>query len=210
MDDSPEHLVAKLDPIWLEKGTDIRLCREVINCPQMRAGEGVYNDALLNTVFVAYNRLPLVYGSLIALIEYDEIFKRSGNDFFSNPENQRVVLRALGLIVESSIKLPYGDEEIKNYSDHQPFLNGYSKKLRGLDQSIERGNKPPINFVNTLLMFFQQEVNKLKGVENFSVNVEKARMAIANDLPELAKLDDGRILGEIKNRLLSAKPDAKT
>jgi len=35
-----------------------------------------------------YNCLSSIFGSLVVLVEYDEIFKKEGIDYFSQPESQ--------------------------------------------------------------------------------------------------------------------------
>lgn len=200
-DNEPRPIVLELDSFWQENAGKIRSCQTVIKYPKTLAGENILKDSLINPVFIAYNRLPSIFGSLITLVEYDEIFKKEGIVHFSQPENQRLVLRALGLKIEDSIKFPYGPDEKKNYEDLRPFFEGLLKGFRDLDANITRGSQS-VNFVNLLITVFQQEVNKLKGVDNFSVKIKEIRKKICGYLPSLSLFEKGKILQEIKNLLL--------
>lgn len=188
------------DSFWLEHGERIRTIRSVIESPKTRVGEEIQKNALNIPVFVVYNRLHPILSSLITLAEYDEIVKVEGKNYFSEPLNQRMVLRAIKLLVEDDIKFPYFGEEKRKYEDYRRFFEGVLSRLGQLDKQIQAGKKLP-NVVNSLAMIISQETTKLKGVENFDINMERVRKKIADYLPQLAQIDDGKILSEIKDRL---------
>ena len=104
------------------------------------------------------------------------------------------------LLIEDKIKFPYSEEEKKKYEDYREFFEGVTLRLGQLDEQIQTGQRPP-NFVNSLAIIISQETTKLKGVKNFGINMEGARKKIADYLPQLAQIDDGGILSEIKARL---------
>jgi len=189
-----------LDPFWLEHGERIRTVRKVIEAPKTRVGEEIQKNAFSNPVFVVYNRLHPIFSSLVTLAEYDEIGKAEGKSYFSEPTNQGIVLRAIKLLVEDSIKFPYPGEEKKKYEDYHKFFEGALSRLGQLDKQIQAGQKPP-NFVNSLVMIISQETSKLRGVEDFSIKIEKIRERIADYLPQLAQVDNGKLLSGIQAQL---------
>lgn len=188
------------DPFWLEHGEQIRTVRKVIEAPKTEVGKEVLKDALNIPFFVVYNRLHLIFSSLISLVEYDEIGKAEGESYFSEPTNQRMVLKAIKLLVEDSVKFPYFKEEKKTYEDYRPFFEGTLSRLGQLEEQIQAGQKPP-NFINSLIVIVSQQTGKLKGVENFGIKIEKIREKIAAYLPQLAQVDNGETLAEIQAQL---------
>ena len=188
------------DPFWLEHGEQIRTIREVLETPKTRVGEEILKSVFDQPVFMVYNRLHPIFSLLVTLAEYDEIGKAEGKSYFSEPLNQRIILKAMKLLIEDKIKLPYSEEEKKKYEDYREFFEGVTLRSGQLDEQIQTGQRPP-NFVNSLAIIISQETTKLKGVENFGINMEGARKKIADYLPQLAQIDDGGILSEIKARL---------
>lgn len=106
------------------------------------------------------------------------------------------------LLIEDKIKLPYSEEEKKKYEDYREFFEGVTLRLDQFDKQIQTGQRPP-NFANSLAIIISQETTKLKGVENFDIDIdmEGVRKKIADYLPQLAQIDDGAILCEIKAQL---------
>ena len=168
--------------------------------PKTRVGEEILKSVFDQPVFMVYNRLHPIFSSLVTLAEYDEIGKAEGKSYFSEPLNQRIILKAMKLLIEDKIKLPYSEEEKKKYEDYREFFEGVTLRSGQLDEQIQTGQRPP-NFVNSLAIIISQETTKLKGVENFGINMEGVRKKIADYLPQLAQIDDGGILSEIKARL---------
>ena len=188
------------DPFWLEHGEQIRTIREVLETPKTRVGEEILKSVFDKPVFMVYSRLHPIFSSLVTLVEYDEIGKVEGKSYFSESLNQRMILKAMKLLIEDKIKFPYSEEEKKKYEDYREFFEGVTLRLGQLDKQIETGQKPP-TFANSLAIIISQETTKLKGVENFGINMEGVRKKIADYLPQLAKIDDGGILSEIKAQL---------
>lgn len=189
-----------LDPFWLEHGKRIRTVRKVIEAPKTAVGEEIQKNAFSNPIFVVYNRLQPIFSSLVTLAEYDEIGKAEGKSYFSEPTNQGIVLRAIKLLVEDSIKFPYPGEEKKKYEDYHNFFEGAFSRLGQLDKQIQAGQKLP-NFVNSLVIIISQETSNLKGVEDFGMKIERIRERIADYLPQLAQIDNGKLLSEIQAQL---------
>ena len=189
-----------LDPFWLEHGERIRTVRKVIEAPKTRVGEEIQKNLFSSPIFVVYKRLHPIFSSLVTLVEYDEIGKAEGKSYFSGPTNQGIVLRAIKLLVEDSIKFPYPGEEKKKYEDYHKFFEGALFRLGQLDKQIQAGQKLP-NFVNSLAMIISQETSKLKGVEDFSMKINRVRERIADYLPQLAQIDNGELLSGIQAQL---------
>jgi len=187
------------DSFWLEHGEQIRTVRRVIDSPKTWAGEEIQKNALDNPVFMVYNRLHPIFSSLVTLIEYDEIGKAERKSYFSEPLNQEIILRAVKLLIEDKIKFPYSGEG-KNYDDYRQLFEGTLLRLGQVEKQIQAGQKFP-NFVNSLVMIVSQETLKLKGVNNFGVDIAGVRKEIADYLPQLAQIDEGRVLLEIKAQL---------
>ena len=188
------------DPFWFEHGEQIRAVRKVIEAPKTEVGEEILKNAFNIPFFVVYNRLHPILSSLVTLVEYDEIGKTEGKSYFSEPTNQGIVLRAIKLLVEDSIKFPSFGEEKKKYEDYHKFFEGALSRLGQLDKQIQAGQTPP-NFVSSLVMIISQEISKLKGVEEFGIKTEKIRERIADYLPQLAQIDNGKILSGIQAQL---------
>jgi hypothetical protein len=199
---TPELPELPFDPFWLEHQKDIRKMQETIKCPQTKAGEGTWNDALNNPVFKVFNRIHPFLGSLISVMEYEQVGREEGRDFFSGREEQRIVLRALNLTIEDSIKFRYGSDEKAKYEDYRKFFENMLGRFRATDSLIQEGRQFP-NFVNSLFTIFIQEVNNLKGVENFNIDIERIRRKITDYLPQLKKIDEGRILEAIIDKMPS-------
>lgn len=200
MTDQDQEAKEFLDPFWLEYRKEIQTMKQAINTPNTYVGEELYQEAMRNTVFQVYNQLIPPYGSLIALMEYDEIGKRDSQDYFSSPTSRQVILKAFSLLIEDHIKSPYPPESLKKYKDYAPFFNRMLKRLRSFEAQIREGIEFP-NFVNSLGMIFQQEVNNLEGVENFNLKKNIIRKRIADYLPELEQLDGGKVFQAIKEQI---------
>lgn len=201
-----------LDPFWLEHQGQIWQVKKAIEAPKTRIGEEILKDALNNTIFVVYSRLNPVFGSLMALLEHDEIFnaEKEDSNYFSNPENQRIILKALGIRVENEIKIGYLPEEKKKYEDYLPFLEGVLFRFHQYEEQIQAGTGQPVNFVNSLIVIVSQEISKLKGVRNFRVGIEGIRSKIKHYLPELKGIGEGKIFMEIREQMTDAlSPDVK-
>ena len=199
-----------LDPFWLERQRGIRKTKEAIERPQTKVGKETCEDALNNPVFKVFDRIHLIFGSLISVLEYEQIGGRRKEEYFYGPKRQRMILRALGLLIEDSIKSPYHPNENVKYEDHHKFLENILGKFRAIDSQIQQGRKLP-NFVNSLFMIFIQEVNNLRGVENFNVGIEGIRKEIAGYLPQLEKMEEGRLVKTILDKMPSEQPlEAKT
>lgn len=190
------------DPFWLEHGEQIRAIRKVLETPKTRVGEEILKSVYDKPVFMVYNRLHPIFSSLVTLAEYDEIGKAEGKSYFSGSLNQIIILKAMKLLIEDKIKLPYSEEEKKKYEDYREFFEGVTLRLDQFDKQIQTGQRPP-NFANSLAIIISQETTKLKGVENFDIDIdmEGVRKKIADYLPQLAQIDDGAILCEIKAQL---------
>lgn len=189
-----------LDPFWLEHGEQIRTVSKVIEVPKTLVGEEIQKNLSNNPIFMVYKRLYPIFSSLVTLVEYDEIGKAEGKSYFSEPTNQGIVLRAIKLLVEDSIKFPYHGEEKKKYEDYHKFFEEALSRLGQLDKQIQAGQKLP-NFVNSLVMIISQKTSKLKGVEDFGMKIERIREKIADYLPQLAQIDNGELLSGIQAQL---------
>ena len=183
------------DPFWLEHGEQIRTIREVLETPKTRVGEEILKSVSVKPVFMVYNRLHPIFSSLVTLTEYDEIGKAEGKSYFSEPLNQRIILKAMKLLIEDKIKFPYSEEEKKKYEDYREFFEGVALRLDQLDKQIQTGQRPP-TFANSLAIIISQETTKLKGVENFGINMEGVRKKIADYLPQLAQNVEASKAGE--------------
>jgi len=193
------------DSFWLEHGEQIRTVSKVIEAPKTRVGEEIQKNLFNNPIFMVYKRLHPIFSSLVTLVEYDEIGKAEGKSYFSEPTNQGIVLRAIKLLVEDSIKFPYSGEEKKKYEDYHKFFGGALSRLGQLDKQIQAGQKLP-NFVNSLVMIISQETSKLKGLEDFGMKqvgmkIERIRERIADYLPQLAQVNNGELLSGIQDQL---------
>lgn len=190
-----------LDPFWLEHGEEIRQATEAIGFPKTRVGEEEWGNALNNSIFQVYQRLYHIYGSLLALVEYDEVAKREKLDFFSDPANQRIVLKAMGLLIEDEIKDYYPTHEEKKYKDYRRFFEVMLNELKVFDSLIQAGVKFP-SFVDSLIIRFNHGVNEgFKRGENLSLETSEIRKKIADYLPQLEEIEEGEVLGAIKDQL---------
>ncbi len=181
--------------------------REAIARPQTKTGEEDWNRALDNPVFAVYSRLHPILGSLISVMEYEQIGRLRGEEDFLGPERQRMILRALNLIIEDAIKSPYGpsEREQPQYEDYQKFLKNLFAEFWNIDSDLQGGKERP-NFVNSLFMIFINEVNGLKGVEGFNIKFGDIKKEIADYLPQLEQIENGRLLKQILDKLPSEQP----
>lgn len=201
-----EQPLLPLDEVWRNHFEKIRNCRKNLQSPLTLEGKKMAQEVYNNPVFSVYTRLQPIFSGLINLVEAEEIL---GKDFFDNPTNQIIVIKALSLLIEDQIKYPHQPNETKKYDDYQQFFNHYLERLKLLEEQIGNSQKPP-NLVNSLIMIFSQRVNELPGVENFNINIEEIRRRIREYLPELEKIDEGKILKEIKNCWQEALVDTQT
>ena len=201
MDDHGLEIQNNVDPFWLEHRQQIDQVREAIVCPNTLVGESRLQICLRNPVFQIYNRIYPIFGSLIALLEYDEIAKRDNSSYFSEPTNQRIMLKSLGLVIEDGIKAPYSSKDTKSFKDYRRFYQGMVKDLHSLDANVEKGIKYP-NFVNSLAMIFTHRVNEeLEGVDNYDPKIASVRKDVADYLPQLAEIENGKNLETMKKKL---------
>jgi len=182
-----------IDPFWQEHSEKILSIRKAIDYPKTRIGEQIVVNQQNAPVFLVYNRLPEIFSSIVSMIEYDEIFKKQGDDFFKDPINQRAVVKAFALVVEDAVKSSQKPEQLKNYEDHLPFFNALINKLKAFDSLVEKETTYP-NIVNSLITVFSQSVNETPGVENFNVKTDKIRKIVKDYLPDYETIDAGRLL----------------
>jgi len=187
------------DPLWLNYAIKIREIREQLSSPLTQEGEQITKDVFNNPVFIVYNRLQPIFAGLVSLIEADEILKEDSNNPFQDPKTQRLILRAFNLLVEDQIKYPYNEDEIKKYEDYKVFFEGFLKRTRSIDNQIKEGGSLP-NFINSISLILSQQMDYLPGVRNSSINTQKIRRKIQSFIPQLALMENGNILREIKNR----------
>jgi len=195
----------QFDPFWVEHASQIRKIEPAIKAPKTRIGKKILKeDSFNNPIFKAYNRLSPLFGSIVAIIEYDVISKAEGRDYFSGQTNQRMVLRAFNMRVEEVIKSPYFQEEAKKYEDYRSFFEGIISGFRQLENQIQSGGPLP-DFINSLVLVFSREVTKIEGIENFKINTPGIRNKVKNYLPELRKKGYGEeTLSAIKESIESA------
>jgi len=149
----------EVDPIFFRYGDYILHAKERIINPATPPGEKILEEASNNPFFQKYNRLLTIFGSLITLLEYEEIL---GPKPFKIKDQQRVILRSLAMIAEEEIKRPYSKDELAAYSDYKTFLENFFGKLRSLDDKIESGEFNS-DFLSALIVAFSGEVRKSFG-----------------------------------------------
>jgi hypothetical protein len=149
----------EIDSTFFRYSDYILRAKEGIIKPGTPPGEEILKEASNNPFFQKYNRLLTIFGSLIALLEYEEIL---GSRPFEIKDNQRIILRSLGMIAEEEIKRPYSKDKLAAYSDYKTFLENFLRRLRSLDKQIESGRFNS-DFLSALIVAFSGEVRKSFG-----------------------------------------------
>jgi hypothetical protein len=177
----------EIDPLWRERAANIRNVRDLLSSPKTQAGEKLCKDVWNNPVFRVYNRLQPIFSGLVSLVEIEEISISDNKEFATNPSERRIILKAFKLLIEDTLKDDYSGEGIR-YEDYRHFFESMLHEFSQVEKSIEDGTQHP-QFVNTLFIIFQQQVNILPNVENFSINIEKIRKIISDYIPQLGNVD---------------------
>lgn len=200
----PVDLSYIVDPFRMESGIRqrIELLREALSNPWTMVGERLVQDRLESPIFQVYDRTMPVFSALITLIEFDEIERYFRGDFFRKGENQRLVVKALASKVEESMTELSFEGERKGYYDYQNYYQGLIRQLRALDGQVRQGTSYP-NIINSLTMIFITNMKKLKGISSFNINIDLIRKRIADYIPALQSLDDGRTTGVIRDKFQS-------
>ncbi len=193
-----KHFFPEKLSFWLNR-EKIYQTKEAISVPNTQAGEEISSEGFRNLTLRHYNRLHPIFNALISLVEYEEISKTENENYFSNPENQRIILKALGLLAEDVIKRPYSEQEEKKYDDYRPFFDFFLGRLRKLEEQINEKGLP--NFIDSLAIAFGEGVFQLRRVKNFRIKMEKIRKKITDYLPYLKKIENGKIFEEIKRKI---------
>jgi len=206
---SKEGLMIELDPYWLNYGKRIRNLVGIIDTPHTKVGEEVLKNFWNASVIRNYNRLHQIIGGLIALVEYEEIGKIEGRNYFSNPTNQIIALNAFSLFIEGKIKNESYEREDKSYEDYKKFFERLFKRLNQMEEQVKQEIRFP-NFLNSLGMIISQEIQRLGVGGGFYIEMDKIRKEIKDYLLELKKLEGGQIFseigGKIKWALLESSP----
>jgi len=200
-DEFPERPEFQIDPFWAEHRGDIRRVKEAIECPQTEAGKKAWNEVLADPFFKVFSRIHPIYGSLLAVMEYEEIARIRGEEHSLGLERKRMILGALNLRIEDAVKVPFDSSERKGYEDYRQFLEKIVGRLRVVDSQTQKGTRW-LSFVNSLFFIFIQEVNNLKGVEGFNLRIGDIRMDIANGLPQ----EDDHFLKAVLDKMPSEQP----
>jgi hypothetical protein len=195
----PTETLSFIDPFWLEQGEKIRRMRETIKAPKTLAGEELCQESQDYPLFRTYDRFRDIYSFLIVLFEYEEIGKKMGENYFADPTNQRIVLRAFGLGIEDIIKAPYNHEE-KSYEGYQGFFNLMRGKLQKLDTQIVNGICFP-HFLNSLGMAFNQTLQESQGIKEYVVKGDDIKERIGKYVTELAGGANDDIVASIGEQL---------
>ncbi|MCL5095577.1 MAG: hypothetical protein M1575_02520 [Patescibacteria group bacterium] len=207
------------DPIWFEYGSKIMALSRIIDQtgPQTETGKKLVELEAQTLLFRYYRRLIPVYGVLIALIESElaEIIDKKTQDkvqpktyFFDDPVNQRVALRAFGLVIERAIKVPCSLSDPSCYQDYRRFFEeiegglilrrdeGDSRCQPSLDFRIETAYKPD-DFLGEMAGIFSECVNTQiqKGskhtlafsMNDLSVNIYEIRNQIRDEMRKLGQ-----------------------
>jgi hypothetical protein len=189
-------IVAELDPYWVNYGRNIRELVKLISSSHTQAGEKELKSFWDYPEIRNYPPVHSIIGMWIALVEYEEIGKKEGRDYFSGPINQIITLKAFKFSIESEIKTEFYDDLYKS------FFEGILKRLNQLEEQIKEGTKLQ-NFLNSLGMIVSQEVENLIGRGVFDMRMDKIRGEIREYLSELIELDGGQIFSEIQKGIES-------
>lgn len=206
------------DPIWFEHGAKIITLGQTIGQtgPQTETGRNLLELEAKTLLFKYYRRLIPVYGALIVLTESElaEIITYKTQDqvqpktyFFDDPVNQRVALRAFGLVIEKAIKVPCSLLDPSCYEDYQRFLEEIegglilrrdkeSRFQSSLDFRIEAAYKPEdflgemagifSNCVNTQIQEGSQRTLAF-SMNDLSVNIYQIRNQIHGEMRKLGQ-----------------------
>lgn len=205
------------DPIWFEYGVKIMALSRIIDQtgPQTETGKKLVELEAKTLLFNYYRRLIPAYGALIALTESElaEIITYETRDqvkpktyFFDDPVNQRVALRAFGLVIEKAIKVPCSTPDPSCYGDYRGFLEAIegglilrrdedSRCQPSLDFRIETAYKPD-DFLRETAGVFSDSVNKqIQGskhtlafsMNDLSVNIYQIRNQIRGEMRKLGQ-----------------------
>jgi hypothetical protein len=189
-----------IDPFWLKYRPNIDSVRNFLSAPKTQVGEKICRSALSNSLFREYSRLQLIFSGLISLVEIEEILKSNHKKFANNPTDQIIILKAYKVLIEDTLKYDYNYSlEKKGFNDYQLFFKWITTHLNLAEKNIK--NKGPFpDFINTLFLLFQREVNRLTGVNNFRINTRKIRQEIAKYIPRLNNVDEINTKNSIQNQ----------
>ena len=189
-------IVAELDPYWVNYGRNIRESVKLISSPHTQAGEEELKSFWDYPEIRNYPPVHSIIGMWIALVEYEEIGKKEERDYFSDPINQIITLKAFKFSIESEIIT-------ESYNDHyKRFFKSILTRLNQLEERIKEGTKFP-NFLNSLGMIVSQEVQNLIGRGVLDMRMDEIRGKIRVYLPKLRKLDGGQIFSKIQKGIES-------
>lgn len=170
-----------VNPFWVENGSRIRKIVGTIAHPRTEEGKKLFNSTSSYQIFQSYPRLHPIYGAIIRLAEEDEIDKRTNNgNYFSDPNNQRVVLKAFGLFVEQSIMRKTLPLE-KGYDYYKGFFEKMRKQLIQADSQIQKGEKSS-DLVPLLTLTFFNEISSLYSSPDFEVGIGVIRREVAKSV----------------------------
>ncbi len=201
------------DPIWFEHGAKITALSQTISQtgPQTETGRKLVNLEARSLLFRYYRRLIPIYGALIALVESEEgeiitNETQPQTHFFENPVNQRITLRAFGLVIEEAVKTPGSLLDPSCYADYRRFFERIeaclilrrdedSRCQPSLDFSIETAYKPD-DFLAEMAGITSDCVNtQIKvsrhtlafSMNDLSVNIYQIRSQIRGEMRKLGQ-----------------------
>ncbi len=176
-----------MDPFWREYGEQIGKLREAIFSPITPLGEKVRNEVLFSNrpTTSLYTRLSDIIQGLIFLYEVSEGAKLSNDDFFNDPVNQQLLIRAFALYVEDVLKRPYNPEEKLTFEDYRQVLEKFLKEVDTLKQAYLHNPKKPFShpdIVGTLTMILCH-VTEDVGLQ-FKLNPPEIRNSFTTQNPQ--------------------------
>ncbi len=190
-DQQESAMLVEVDRFWSEYGEDVRnLAAELENIPKTYPGEQAVKDLLLprlreqqSIVSVVYARLANIVHTLVYLSEAKVGADLAGDNFFSDSDNQLILLKALGLYIEKVFKQPFDETEKPNYYGYRPIFEGFLKELRILEMRIKEQQEPLPNIVGSLIMVFGHalEASKVEVDGNLTFDYIKRKLNLEQD-----------------------------
>ncbi len=205
MDEIVQEIIRKgyTDSTWVEHRQEIENFVKIIcssDRPTTNKGRMLLKNTSGNHFFQYYSRLIPIFGSLLSLIELNQVDKMDGHGFFASPENQKMAIRAMGFVVEDAVKKPIKGEKV-GYNGYIEFFKKHSAGSRVIDSRIETGNRYN-DIVDALSVNFLSSILEgIPGCKSFNIDLESLSQGIRRDLSSMEKEVREKIISPLINKI---------
>lgn len=196
MNEAESQFYIQIDPIWEKHAKEIHGFTDYFAGVKTNEAKIYYANGLtldFNSFSLSgYPRLQEYFKSILALLELDVALEVGEHSGLKDQTNQQIIIRALARRLDDIFKSKYAQNDLRNFTDYQPFYILMNEYLAGL--KTQGSNSVFPDFTGSVALTFTKAVNEvykkdasfdLSGVrkkikDNFTFNKHFHREFVGN------------------------------